>query len=146
MEERFASFVNEMKMSKEVFELYKEVILSEREKRNDSQVVNTQMLQQNLLSVRDKMKKIEDKLLSITNEGLITRLDQEWSSLETIQDDIERKINRDENDGDDFETILSQIESIFTNPFLMWKNGNFEIRQLLSMVRFGGILFYDKKK
>ena len=92
------------------------------------------------------MKSIENKVLTITNEGLIKRLEEEWSTLETLKDELLKKMKNHKNSEDAFEITLSQSEPMFTSPAIMWENSNFEIRQLLTMVWFGGFLFYKKKQ
>ena len=71
-------------------------------------------------------------------------MEAEWSLLETLQEDLLRKINHQKDDEHHIEETLSQIECIITNPVEMRKNSNYEIRQLLFMVRFGGVLYYKK--
>ena len=82
------------------------------------------------------MKIIEDKILSVSNEGLIKKLEEEWSALETMYKDWKQKLNSVGNSEKDLEKIVSQAESIFTRPLEIRKKGNFELRQLLSMVWF----------
>ncbi len=82
------------------------------------------------------MKTIENKILSISNEGLIKKLEEERSALETMYKDWKKKLNSDGNNDQDLEKIVSQAESIFTRPLEIRKKGNFELRQLLSMVWF----------
>lgn len=83
------------------------------------------------------MKKIEDKVITINNEGLIQKLEGERSALETLQKDLIKKINHPEDDKINLEKTLSEAEYIFTDPEGIWKNSNFEIRQSLFRVRFG---------
>ncbi|MET3539045.1 hypothetical protein [Chryseobacterium limigenitum] len=92
------------------------------------------------------MDKIEHKILSVSNENLIKKLEIEWATLETLKEDIEKKMNHEKNDKQNLESILSQTEYLFTDPVGMWKKSNYEIRQLLFMVRFGGILYYKKNQ
>ncbi len=92
------------------------------------------------------MKKIEEKVLSISNERLSQQLEDEWSALDTLQEDIKRKIDNQKNEVFDIEKALSQAEYLFTNPEEMREKSNFEIRQLLFKVWFGGILYYKKNQ
>lgn len=71
-------------------------------------------------------------------------MEAEWSLLETLQEDLMRKITHQKEDEDSIGETLSQIECIITDPVGMRKNSNYEIRQLLFMVRFGGVLYYKK--
>ena len=71
-------------------------------------------------------------------------MEQEWSALDTLQEDLIRKMNNQKDAEDNIEQILSQTEYIFTQPVQMWRNCDYEIRQLLFMVRFGGVLYYKK--
>lgn len=71
-------------------------------------------------------------------------MEQEWSSLDTLKEDLIRKMKNQKNDEDNIEQTLSQTEYIFTEPVQMWRNSNYELRQLLFMVWFGGILYYKK--
>ncbi|WP_312090934.1 hypothetical protein [Chryseobacterium sp.] len=71
-------------------------------------------------------------------------MEQEWSALETLQDDLIRKMKNQQDDEDNIEQTLYQTEYIFTKPAEMWRNSNYEIRQLLFMVWFSGILYYKK--
>ena len=50
------------------------------------------------------------------------------------------------NSDENLETTLSQAEHIFTQPLKLWKNSNYEIRQSLFMVWFGGVLYYKKNQ
>jgi len=92
------------------------------------------------------MGKIENKVLSVSNEGLIKKLEEEWSILETLQKEIKKKIENYKNEKIDFEKIISQAEFLFTHPEEMRKKSNFEIRQLLFRVWFGGVLYYKKNQ
>lgn len=71
-------------------------------------------------------------------------MEQEWSSLDTLKEDLIRKMKNQKDDEDNIEQTLSQTEYIFTEPVQMWRNSNYELRQLLFMVWFGGILYYKK--
>lgn len=90
------------------------------------------------------MKKIEDKILSITNEWLIKRLEDEWSTLEDSQKKLKNKLTSKKNDEDSIKATFLQAELLFTDPVKMWRNSNFETRQLMTMVWFSGILYYEK--
>lgn len=89
------------------------------------------------MSIKTKMNKIEEKILSVSNEGLIRKLETEWATLETLYEDLEKKMKYQKSDEDNLEETLSQIEYMFTDPVGMRKKSNYEIRQLLLMVRFG---------
>lgn len=92
------------------------------------------------------MKKIEDKLLSVSNERLITKMEEERALLDSFQEDIQRKMKNRKSNEDNFGKLLAQTEPMFVQPLKMWKNSNFEIRQLLTKVRFGGVLYYKKNQ
>lgn len=83
------------------------------------------------------MKKIEDKVLSITNERLTKKLEDEWSTLEALQHDLQNRMVNQKNDINTIRNTFSQAELLFTNPVKFWKNSQYEIRQLLIMVWFG---------
>ncbi|NMR34920.1 hypothetical protein HIO71_12060 [Chryseobacterium aquaticum] len=71
-------------------------------------------------------------------------MEQEWSALDTLQEDLITKMKNQQGDEDNIEQILSQTECIFTKPAEMWRNSNYEIRQSLFMVWFAGVLYYKK--
>lgn len=144
MESEFEQFIWKMKLPKSVYDLYKSTIINEREKITNTKTYNLPQIQWQLLSIQTKMKKIEDKVITINNEGLILKLEGEWSALETLQKDLMKKINHPEDDKINLEKTLSEAEYIFTDPEGIWKNSNFEIRQSLFRVRFGWVLYYEK--
>ncbi len=83
------------------------------------------------------MKKIEDKVLSITNEGLIKKLEDERATLEELQKTLKNNITNQKSSQDNIKNTFLQAESIFTDPVKKRKESNFEMRQLLTLVRFG---------
>lgn len=145
MEKQFEELIETMKLPKQVFDTFKAYILEERNENKKSKTTSIPQMQGQLLSLKSKMEKIEEKILSISNEWLTKKMEEEWSTLETLQEDLLRKINNQKEDEDNIEETLSQIECIITDPVGMRKNSNYEIRQLLFMVRFGGVLYYKKK-
>lgn len=144
MEKQFEELIDTMKLPKQVFDTFKSYIIEERNENKKSKITGLPQMQGQLLSIKSKMEKIEEKILSISNEWLTKKMESEWSVLETLQEDLLRKINHQQEDEDHIEETLSQIECIITNPLGMRKNSNYEIRQLLFMVRFGGVLYYKK--
>lgn len=144
MESRFEELVGRMKLPKKVFDVYKSYILEQWELRNNQTTDTTAQMQKQIFSIQDRMKKIEEKILFISNDALTKKLEDERSTLEVLQGDFIKKMNPQQNEEDDLETILLQAETIFTNPVGMRKEGNFEIRQLLFRVRFAWILYYEK--
>lgn len=83
------------------------------------------------------MDKIEEKLLSISNNSLVKKLEDEWSTLETLLDDLTNKMNNQKSDAEKLKKTLSQAENLFTKPVQVRKKSSFDIRQLLFRVRFG---------
>lgn len=83
------------------------------------------------------MDKIEEKLLSISNASLVKKLEDEWSTLETLLDDLTNKMNNQKSDADKLKKTLSQAENLFAKPVQVRKKSSFDIRQLLFRVRFG---------
>ncbi len=83
------------------------------------------------------MKKIEDKVLSITNEGLIKKLEDERATLEELQKTLKNNMTNQKSSQDNIKNTFLQAESIFTDPVKKRKESNFEMRQLLTLVRFG---------
>lgn len=73
-------------------------------------------------------------------------MEEEWATLETLQQDLVNRMKNQKEDEDNIEETLSQTEFIFTEPVQIWKNSSYEIRQLLFMVRFGGVLYYKKNE
>ncbi|THV60743.1 zinc ribbon domain-containing protein [Chryseobacterium candidae] len=146
MESEFEQFIDKMKLPKEVFDTFKSYILKERAEKEERNTNNIPQMQGQLLSIQNKMDKIEHKILSISNESLIKKLEMERATLETLKGDLEEKMNHKRNDKENLESILSQTEYLFTDPVGMRKKSNYEIRQSLFMVRFGGILYYKKKQ
>lgn len=146
MESEFEQFIEKMKLPKEVFDTFKSYILKERAEKEKREANNIPQMQWHLLSIKAKMDKIEHKILSVSNENLIKKLEIEWATLETLKEDVEKKMNHKKNDKENLESILSQTEYLFTDPVGMWKKSNYEIRQLVFMVRFGGILYYKKNQ
>lgn len=146
MESEFEEFIDTMKLPKEVFHTFKSYILKERAEKEEKNANNIPQMQGQLLSIKAKMDKIEHKILSISNESLIKKLEMERATLETLKGDVEEKMNHKRDDRENLESILSQTEYLFTDPVGMRKNSNYEIRQSLFMVRFGGILYYKKNQ
>ncbi len=144
MEQEFKDFIAKMKVPKWVFTLFKEIVLKKREERKKTLSDSMPQLQWQILSIQSKMSKIEEKIVTITNDQLSKKLEDEWSSLQTIKEVIEDKINNKRSDEYDITTTLSQIEPLFTDPVAMRENSKFDIRQLLFMVWFSGILYYKK--
>ena len=83
------------------------------------------------------MKKIEDKVLSITNEGLIKKLEDERATLEELQKTLKNNMTNQKSSQDNIKNTFLQAESIFTDPVKKRKESNFKMRQLLTLVRFG---------
>ena len=84
-----------------------------------------------------KDEKIEDKVLSITNEGLIKKLEDERATLEELQKTLKNNMTNQKSSQDNIKNTFLQAESIFTDPVKKRKESNFEMRQLLTLVRFG---------
>lgn len=116
MESEFELLIDKMKLPKEVFHTFKSYILKERAEKEERNANNIPQMQGQLLSIKDKMDKIENKILSISNENLIKKLEMEWAILETLKEDVEQKMNHKRNDKENLESILSQTEFLFTNP------------------------------
>jgi hypothetical protein len=66
--------------------------------------------------------------------------------LEAIYQEVKYQMTHHKNSDENLETTLSQAEYIFTQPLKLWKNSNYEIRQSLFMVWFGGVLYYKKNQ
>lgn len=81
-----------MKVPKPVFDEYKSILMEERQLLKNGKSISIPQLQWQLLSIEGKMKSIENKVLTITNEGLIKRLKEEWSTFETLKDELLKKI------------------------------------------------------
>lgn len=146
MEQDFEDFLEAMKLPQSVFRSYQTVLVKERKARKEKEIQSIPQLEKQLLSIQEKMKKIEDRVLSVSNDTFIKRLEEERSLLDTLQNDIKGKMKNQKNHGDNFEHLLAQTEPMFVNPVLMRKKSNFELRQLLTMVRFGGVLYYQKNQ
>lgn len=146
MESEFEQFIEKMKLPKEIFDTLKSYLLKERTKKEEMKAKSIPQMQGQLLSIKTKMDNIENKILSVSNENLIKKLEMEWATLETLKEDIERKMNYGKSNKENLESVLSQTEYLFTNPVGMRKKSNYELRQLLFMVRFGGILYYKKNQ
>ena len=146
LEKEFEGLIEKMKLPKSVFQEYQRILLKERQESKNRKTISIPQLQWQLLSIQVKLKNIENKVLTITNERLIIKLEEERSTLESLQNDLVKKINNHKNDEDNFEMTLAQSEPMFTNPVLMRNKSSFEIRQLLTMVWFGKVLYYKKKQ
>lgn len=92
------------------------------------------------------MKKIEDKLLFVSKEALIKKMEDEWSALEALEKDLQIRILNKNEKNEDILILLSNVEPIFTKPVEMWGDHDYAIRQLLFGVRFGHVLFYKKNQ
>lgn len=92
------------------------------------------------------MNKIEAKILFVSKEALIKKMEDEWSALETLKNDLQKKLLNKNEDSDDILELLNNVEPIFIKPVEMWKNHDYAIRQLLFGVRFGNVLFYKKNQ
>lgn len=146
MENEFISFIEKIKIPKWLFTALKVLTLKERELTKKNLTDSIPQLQWQLLAIESKMSKIEDKILNITNEQLILKLETEWGDLKESKHLIEDKIANKHSDDFDISTTLSQIEPIFTDPVAIWLDSEYEMRQLLFMVRFGWILYYKKNQ
>ena len=146
MEKQFEEFIDKMKIPKDLFCILKQKMdnrWTEDDKNKEDRIPH---IQGQILSIQVKMKKIEDKILSITNEWLIKRLEDEWSTLEDSQKKLKNKLTSKKNDEDSIKATFLQAELLFTDPVKMWRNSNFETRQLMTMVWFSGILYYEKNQ
>ena len=92
------------------------------------------------------MKKIEEKLLFVSKEALIKKMEDEWSALEALEKNLQNRILNNNEKNEDILILLSNVEPIFTKPVEMWKDHDYAIRQLLFGVRFGHVLFYKKNQ
>ena len=146
LESEFENLLEKMKLSQWVFDTFKSNFLNEWKEKKETQSQNLPQLQWQLLSIEDKMKKIENKVLAVTNEWLIKKLEEERSTLEAIYQEVKYQMTHHKKNDENFETTLSQAEYIFTQPLKLWKNSNYEIRQSLFMVWFGGVLYYKKNQ
>lgn len=68
MEKSFEGFIDKMKIPKKVFPLLLESMQKWGGKNDESKVDNITNIQGQLSSIQAKMKQIENKILSITNE------------------------------------------------------------------------------
>lgn len=146
MENEFLDFINKMKLSQWVFNVFKEVILKKWDQKKQILTDSIPQLQWQLLAIKSRISKIEDKIFTVNNEKLIQKLEEERANLDHNKDIIIDKIANKKGDEYDINTTLDQIEPIFTKPVEIRKNSNYEIRQLLSMVRFSWILYYKKNQ
>ncbi len=146
MEKEFEEFIKQMKLPKAVFKSYQSFMIERRKEKKDKQTATLPQLQGKLLSLQNEMKKIEQKVVLVSNEGLIKKLEEEWTLLNTLQDEVKNKMKNNKTSQDNFDTILKQVKPMFINPLKIWKTSNFELKQLLSMVRFGGVLYYKKNQ
>lgn len=144
MEKSFEEYINKMKIPIKLFTLLKSSMQKREAKKVKNQLESIPYIQWQLLSIQTKMKKIEDKVLSITNEWLTKKLEDEWSTLQALQYDLQNRMVSQKNDINTIRNTFSQAELLFTNPVKLWKNSQYEIRQLLIMVWFGWILYYEK--
>lgn len=145
-EKEFEELIETMKLPKSLFRLYQSFLINERKNLKESEVKSIPQQQGQLLSIQEKMKKIEEKILAVSNEALIKKLEEERAVLSTLKEQIKINMNNQQNDEDNFEQLLAQSEPIFVKPVQMWRKSNFELRQLLSKVRFGGVLYYQKNQ
>ncbi|WP_312090933.1 hypothetical protein [Chryseobacterium sp.] len=68
IEKQFEEFIETMKLPKELFDTLKSYILEERKERKQIKSVGLPKMQGQLLSIKSKMEKIEEKILSVSNE------------------------------------------------------------------------------
>lgn len=68
MEKQFEEYIDTMKLPKQVFDTFKSYIIEERNENKNSKITGLPQIQGQLLSIKSKMEKIEEKILSISNE------------------------------------------------------------------------------
>lgn len=68
MEKSFEEFIDKMKIPKEVFEMRKSALLKRESGGTENKPNSIPYLQGQLISIQNKMKHIEDKILTIANE------------------------------------------------------------------------------
>ena len=73
-------------------------------------------------------------------------MEEEWATLEELQQSLNDKLSHQKKDKDSIKETFLQAERLFTDPVKTRKEFDFQIRQSLIMVWFGGILYYDKKQ
>lgn len=144
MESIFEEFIGSMEIPKQVFDTFKNYILEEWESEKHMEVKSIAQIQWQLLSIRSKMEKIEERLLTISNDWQVKKLEEEWATLETLKEDLTSKLNNQKSDANNLKKTLSQAECLFTKPVQMRKKSSYELRQLLFRVRFSWILYYEK--
>lgn len=146
MEHEFEQFINQMKVPKKHLSIFKSQIMKEWEESKKNKENRLPQIQWKLLSMQDRMKKIEEKLLVINHEWLIKKLEDERTQLEILHDDLKSKIKQQKNNEENLKKTLSQADFIFTEPVEVRKKSRYEIRQLLFRVWFSGNLHYQKNQ
>lgn len=68
MEKQFEELIDGMKLPQQVFDTFRSYILEERNENHKSKISSLPQMQGQLLSIKSKMEKIEEKILSIANE------------------------------------------------------------------------------
>lgn len=68
IEEHFENLINKMKYPKSTFNPLKSAVINHWERRKKEQISNAPQIQGQILSIKTKMKKIEEKILSIHHE------------------------------------------------------------------------------
>lgn len=146
MESWFEQFIRRMTLPQQIFDTYKNYIIEEAQSDKNTELISSTQMQWQLFAIKNKMDQIETKLLSISNNMLVKKFEDEWSTLETLHQDLSSKIDNQKQDIKNLQQILNQAEHLCTKPVEMRKESNFEIRQLLFRVRFGWILYYEKNQ
>jgi len=57
--------------------------------------------------------------------------------MEALQYELKDRMADLKNNENTIQTTFSKAESLITNPVKLWKNSDYDIRQLLIMVWFG---------
>ena len=65
------------------------------------------------------------------------KLEDERATLEELQKTLKNNMTNQKSSQDNIKNTFLQAESIFTDPVKKRKESNFEMRQLLTLVRFG---------
>jgi len=99
----------------EFFITFKDTIIKEWESDKSTQINSLSTMQWQLLSIKSKMDKIEERLLSISNTWLVKRLEDERSTLETLLNDLTNKINNRKSDTDKLKKHYRKLKTYLPN-------------------------------
>jgi site-specific DNA recombinase len=101
-------------------------------------------LKSQIKDIETRKRVIEDRLVNITSQWLVERLEKERENLDELANQMEEKIGWYYVSDIQKKKALMELEWLLKNPLAFREYGTPELKQLLIWVRFGFQLYYKK--